>query len=220
MENAPRFPSFLGMFSADTVDRIPMYLRLLKFRALPHGSEAVRAVCAALQKSPEPESEVLALLAEDNWRPHLVGATCVAFELASQATLDALWRAADRGSWVSPQLAAVAHVKDPGFKERAKLRMDAGCPLISSALESMSPVARHSQAGPAGVQERSAKLFSALLSLLDTSPAPPEWLETLKQRPDVQELLARDVDHGGGIAVKWRSELIQAIERRETRDER
>jgi hypothetical protein len=203
------FPSFELLFQR--ANDIPLlYLTLLRLSENVGGNAGLQGIRAAIQRSSDLDREVVALLEEVNWRPNLVGAAAVALGAASSRTLAALWAAADQGSWVSPQLAAVASMADSQFLERARTRIEQGCPLSSNRLGQLSPAELHSSAGPGGARTRSAKFFSALVTLVEKSGSAPDWLATALARKDLQALLADDVDDGGRIALAWHERINRA----------
>ena len=68
----------------------------------------------------------------------------------------------------------------------------------------MNWLERHSALGPGSLDAHSAKLVAALVALLTLDgDEQPDWLTG----PDVQQLIASDVDNGGEIAVGWLSDI-------------
>jgi len=83
----------------------------------------------------DPVSEVTALLGETNWRPNLVGAAAaLRGELKEPPILNALWRAIERPSWASPQLAVASRHLDETFLDRAPHHIRSSDPKTAAAI--------------------------------------------------------------------------------------
>ncbi len=78
---------------------------------------------AALEASPEPAREVIALLRQQEWTSRLVGAAAMVLGGAKESTLPALWEALERPTVVLPQLVMAALLVDPDFERNAWLRL-------------------------------------------------------------------------------------------------
>ncbi|MFT3838669.1 MAG: hypothetical protein QM723_16945 [Myxococcaceae bacterium] len=154
----------------------------------------------------DPLPELQAMLSEVNWRPQLVAAVAMLCCRPEQRPVDALWRAMDDGSWVSPQLAVVASAVDPGFLEQARRRIEARCP-ISERLSGIPWEMRHSAAGPGSVVGHSAKLLSSLVAVVGHSAAPPAWFAQQRDDAEVKAMIASDLDRGGFLALDWLARL-------------
>lgn len=96
---------------------------------------------------------------------------------ANEESRDALWRAFDSGSWVSPQLVAVAFLVDENFEDRSRQRIEAGCRINCELLEGLDWLARHSAAGRGSFASHSSKALSALADLCQRLPATYAWLQ-------------------------------------------
>lgn len=193
-----------GVFSP-IFDSEPGYLDLLNLDS-PNSNLAVSRVMECGRLSSDSFLDIGRLLDEANWRPHLVAAVALSVLGYNRTAFAKLWSAFDAGSWVTPQLAAVAYLRDPDFLDKARVRVQARCPVDASRLTSRSPVERHVDFGPAGIPERSAKAISALiylLSLFGTS----DWLTTELASPDLATLLSRDRDSASSIAEFWLGSL-------------
>src|SRR3954466_6713530 len=138
------------------------YLSLLNLGA-NDADQAVAAVRECCQRASNPFQEIGRLLADSNWRPHLVASVAVFALGFDSETVRLLWRRLDAGSWVTPQIGATLFAIDPGFLAQARSRLEAGCPVDTSDLISLSPAERHSAAGPAGAVHRSAKAAATLM---------------------------------------------------------
>jgi hypothetical protein len=170
------------------------YLKLMNPGNRPGTLEALAVaeeIAAALDDA---DTEIAKILWISNWRHQLVAGVTLLFVEPGRELLDALW--VDIGvSWVSPQLAAVAYLKDPEFEPRARER-----------IERLGAVYVPDQEG-----YRSPKSVSALVALCRELPEVPAWLAAQEARPELQELLRGDVDRGGGIATGWLRDMRAAL---------
>jgi hypothetical protein len=110
---------------------------------------------------------------------------------------------------VIPQLSVVAFLRDPNFIAEAKSRLQKLCPLDLTQILSMTPLERHSAAGPAGSQHRSGKMAASLIELLKLQPAATGFLEGLSQSQDLIQLVQKDLDYdnSGELAIGWLNDL-------------
>ncbi len=154
--------------------RVPGYLPLLHLDPEDECLVVFGRVQRALA-APDSDDGIRALLADPNWRPHLVAAVALSLRGTADGATEQLWAAMDGGSWVTPQLAAVAKSLDPDFESNAKRRI-------------ADPTAR------------SSKMLASLVALLVPEPA---WLDEALQREDVQGAMSSDVDNGAGLASRW-----------------
>lgn len=200
---ADRYPSFALLFRPmrDSVG-VSVCLKLLNLGGR-EAEDAVAAVRMAMQQSADLDAELLALLDEVDWRAHLPAAVAIGLGYADSRVVEALWRAFDRGSWVSPQLAAAAFLADPHFQARARQRIEMRCSVDVARLVALDPLLHHHVAGPAGGRERSAKALSALIALCGLTPSWSTWLEPLRAASDTEQMLACDQDRGNQIAERW-----------------
>jgi hypothetical protein len=119
------------------------------------------------------------------------------------------------GSWVTAQICSTLSVVDPDFLQRARLRLEGGCPLDISELRAMTPIERHSAAGPAGSVERSAKAANALMLLVRMISPRQKWIDDLQDSRALQKLLSEDDDAADQIADQWLNKaraLIASLE--------
>ncbi len=164
-----QFGVFSPLFRSD-----PGYLALLNLSSR-EANQAVSSVVECCRKSADPYQEIGRLLDEPNWRFHIVAAVALSVLGYDEPTFIKLWAAFDPGSWVTPQLAVAAYLRDPNFSDNARARIESRCPVNTSRMISMSPPERHSSAGPAGVLQRSAKAAASLVCLVSLK-GQAEWL--------------------------------------------
>lgn len=136
-----------------------------------------------------------------------MAAVAVSTQEHDHTSMARLWATFDSGSWVTPQLAVAAYLRDPNFLELARVRILARCPLEPSKLTSMTPLERHSAAGPGGIRARSGKSAASLVRLVGLLRPSPDWLATELSSPDLVALLAEDVDGSAQIAETWLAKL-------------
>jgi len=192
------FPTFSPIFERGTI-----YLGFLHFDS-EDLHEAVAFIRDACINSKNLSGEIKALLAEDGWREHLLAATAILTQknLPSDTNKE-LWRAFDKGSWVSPQLAVIAWLRDSDFETNARVRIRNGCPQDTTSIDRLPPLERHVVAGPSNKSERSAKGLSALVYLAGLSEKAKDWLTQELRRDEIAQLLDHDEDFGGKIAERW-----------------
>jgi hypothetical protein len=206
------YPTFTPLFDRSETMPVPPYLILLGSLDRPEAPMAIQAVSDAMQASSNLTTEIVALFAEANWRPHIVGAVALLLGAANTETVRALWLALDSGSWTSPQLAVVASRCDPNFEREARHRILAGCPINRERLADLDWATRHSAAGPGSFTHQSGKILSALITLCRDRPTCRPWLERRLEDEDTQQLLKADYDGGGSIADYWREGLQKALD--------
>jgi len=196
--------SDFGIFSPLFGEGTP-YLTLLHLGA--NAEETVHRVRQCARSTGNPFPDICRFLDDPNWRPHLVAGVAL-IELGYEATsFDKLWHAIDCGSWVVPQLAVVAYLRDPGFLEMAKMRLDAHCQIDVSRLAPLDPLLRHSAAGPGGSKNRAAKAAVVFVHLLQLVPVPPTWLPSYVESAEFRNLAQHDIDHSAAIAEEWMSSV-------------
>jgi len=179
------------------------YLALLDLRGAEVQVVLDRIEQALSTEAPQPW--VYRLLADPDWRPHLVGALAMLLDEGARLEPMALWQAIDAGSWVTPQLVVTASFVDGAFVERACARIRASCPV--SIPEGLSASERHVATGPASALERSAKLLASLSCASSFVPALSTWLEETAAGPSIQDLLDQDVDDSPLLVKGWRDHL-------------
>jgi len=201
MATTPRFGIFSPLFNSASG-----YLALLNLGS-PTTPSPLSEVLNCCRSVDNPYKEVVSLLEVSNWRPHLVAAVAISLLRYESTSVTSLWGAFDSGSWVSPQLAAVACLRDPDFLAHARVRIAMRCPLETTKLMSLSPLQRHTAYGPAGGRQRSAKAAASLMQLVSVLRPVPEWWLKEQSSPDLVALLSEDVDQSARIAEQWLLQL-------------
>jgi hypothetical protein len=180
-------------------DSTAYYLRLLNL------GEGSADAAAAIQRAAErrgAERAFVRLLNDPNWRPHLV-AVVAAHHVRYPSAVSQCWRAFDRGSWVSPQIAAVLSLIDEEFPQHATERLVADCPLILDPNdESDRHRIEHRATHPNSLDPQSAKNAAALHALMATDH--PDHIPV----GTYGELIERDRDNSGQRALDWRASLL------------
>ena len=182
------------------------YLSLLNLEGAD-ASQAVSLVIKCCASVSNPYQDICRLLRESNWRPHLVGAVAIATITHKREATRELWSAIDRGSWVTPQLAVAAFMRDPMFVDNARERLRSGCLVDMSACARLPALERHILLGPTGPAARSAKTVASLIRLSGLLPQRPDWLSVEAAPLDLQNLLKKDLDSSGDMAERWLSRL-------------
>ena len=126
--------------------------------------------------------------------------------------VEPLWRAADAGSWVIPQLAVAALFLDADVPVRVRSRVDRLCPIRVPG--GLSHVERYSASGPGDARSRSAKLLASLLTVGACLPSLAEWIQAVRVKPEIVALLADDIDNTPVIAKDWLADLVRQFEQR------
>lgn len=160
------------------------------YLALLHAKAPDRALVLlhhAAGASPDFGADVQALLADENWRMHLIAAGAI-FVAPERCPVEALWERIEAGSWVTPQLLAAAQVADPTFPVRA----DA---LLGWLLDRVTPDT------PEADQREVAKAVTAIGALL---PKPPDDLR-------YRQLVANSPKTDATVAPRWRASLLGGI---------
>lgn len=189
----------------------PGHLELLHLER-PAAQIVIERIEEALD-SGNPTKWVDALFANSDWRPHLVGAIALLLDDGKSLSPDGLWRAADTGSWVVPQLVVTAYFVDRNFPKEARVRIENGCPIVLP--KSLSAVERHVSTGPGSTTQRSAKLPVSLVCVGKRVPSLQTWLDEICRTPSVAHLLEQDVDHASIIAQFWLSHLREQFAKRQ-----
>lgn len=149
---------------------------------------------------PEAVAGLLAMLRQANWRPHLVACATLMLQpngSVESSLLDALWETLEHGSWVSPQLVAVASRCDPSFTERSEIRLRQGC-SVSGWPRPGAPSVEPESGSRLGHSGKQAAAFIATRADLD-----PPLLEPTFADPHLRDLLPT-AERGGELAVEWR----------------
>ena len=188
------------------------YLTLLNL-GTPDATKAISLIMKSCASASSPYQEICRLLRQTDWRPHLVGAVAIATLAHDPEATRELWSAIDKGSWVTPQLAAAAFLCDPRFADHARERLRLGCPIDTSACARLPALEGHISAGPAGRVERSAKTAASLVRLLERLPQQPDWFTSEATSVNLQNLLKRDMDSSAEIAEGWLARLKSHLAR-------
>jgi hypothetical protein len=192
--------------------RVPGHLVLLGLQDESEANVVVDRVVRAMEGDAV-EPFVDRLLADPNWRPHLVAA--VAFLVDDRGALNTswLWDAMDRGSWVIPQLVVTALFVDKSFPERARGRVTQFCPVTVPA--GLSPIERHSATGPDSTRARSAKMIASILEASALVPSLADWVASAKSQPEVIALLSADAyNDSPRIVDSWMTQARRVFEKR------
>lgn len=146
--------------------KVPPCLVLLNLYIEDAARVVLQRIKALVTSKAVSEGETLFLIDDPDWRPHLVGMSAVYLGMRSNELVEHLWAAFDRGSWVSPQLAAVLSLVDNDFDSKAMVRLEKYC-QISDTPKITNMIQRHVSRGPAGSYLRSCKAVSSLTALLE-----------------------------------------------------
>jgi hypothetical protein len=203
------FGPFASVFQRGELD-VPGHLELLHLH--DDGAQVVISRIEQALAIMDPTPSIRALLGSPNWRPHLVAAIAMLLQEGPPCCIDALWGAIDAGSWVTPQLVVAAMFLDTGFSTAARTRVADGCVIRPPV--AMSPADQHSATEPSGTAVHSAKLTASLLAVSAHVPALSSWRASISDDREVQELLARDIDHSDRIATDWLTHLVRQFELR------
>ncbi len=174
------YPSFHALYSPNTDSKADLYRQLLYMDA--NSIPALSIIQEILGDCKTAVSEVEAMLFDPNWQAHLVASAAIALGVVSDESITALWQAFDRGSFVSPHLAAVAALVDDDFQTKAKQRLMKNDPFSANG---------------------DAKALPALLALSLQNAEGNAWAKEFSKRFDVRLMLGRDRDDGGRIALDW-----------------
>lgn len=203
----PEFGPFEPAFSRGELP-VPGHLCLLSLMTPSETLVVIDRIRVGLD-DPGRDAALHALLGDADWRPHLVAAVALLLIDDPRPFLPDLWSAVRSGSWVSPQLLAVAAVRDPCFPNMAAARETEGFEVRPPS--GLTPAERHSATGPASVPRRSAKELSAFLALCDATSHGAAWAAHVRGDAELQRLLAADVDRGGDIATRWLAGVRQIL---------
>jgi len=175
--------------------------------------QCVKEIGDIIAEDKDLETSISLLFSDVNWRPHLVAAVAVLLTSPSERNMNDLWDAFDKGSWVSPQFAATASLRDYKFKNRLVDRVKNRCALMPSELSLLSPLERHSAAGPCGDYQRVCKNMASLISLAETISDLDPGVKDELESEDVQDMLKQDVDDSGDRALRWLSDIRKILDK-------
>jgi O-acetyl-ADP-ribose deacetylase (regulator of RNase III) len=193
-EHCRDFPSFLPMFGPETY-----YLTLLH----EPNAEALNVAAECLKTSPDPNSEIKALLEQHGWREDLVAGAALLSGGVNEVTLQAMWDTLDADTWVVPQLTVLLSALDPEALEKMKKRVLLDCPVKTRGQENLSSVERHIIHGKSSINRHSTTAWASIcwrLSLTD-----PDWM---LQRFGADEAWCRLLGNvGPTVANSWNATL-------------
>ena len=206
-----RYGPFAQVFERGELD-VPGHLVLLSLNPSSPDVQVVIDRIAVAMTAGETHRWLTALLQDVNWRPHLVGAIALILEPALDSQL--LWDAIGRGSWVIPQLVVTAAQVDPLFREHARARVEAMCPVVVPS--GLTPPERHSATGPEGLSQRSAKMLASILAMSAELADLADWRARVLQDERVKASLAEDAswDNSGAIVASWLRGLRRTFQAR------
>jgi hypothetical protein len=170
-------------------DQDGAYLTLLNLGEGTRSKEAISLIMRCSDSVSDPYPDIRRLLVQNNWRPHLVAAVAIATRRHNSMAIDQLWATIDRGSWVAPQLVAVAFLSDSNFVNHAEERLRTR----------------------RGSIERSGKALAALVRLIEVLPNAPDSIKKAASDPILVESLKNDRESPGGIAEEWLQNLRQKM---------
>ncbi len=166
-----------------------------------------RTVQDALRSIPHLTSKVHALIQDSNWRENLVavGAIFVSPILRDPHTLSLAWQCFDRGSWVTPQWAALLSIFDPQFLLKARQRLLFSRMILGIGAREIGPFGEEGEAHPTAELRLGSKSIAALFRLYQAHPhADLALLSRLEQTPLPAFLLEESlIDNGGMLAHNW-----------------
>jgi hypothetical protein len=159
----------------------------------------LRATLEAILRNPQKISlEIDDLLVRDAWRDHLVAATAAALGHLEEKS-SKLWECFDRGTWVSPQVAAALSAVDPNFVPHAAVRAGVAVRKGAALLAT-------------GEEEQRleyidlCKDVSSLYAFLRSVPSKGNFLGE-EIEAGCALMAADDYDNGGEIATSWLASL-------------
>jgi len=178
------------------------YLVLLNLNDASESKCAVSLVKKCCESVPDATGDICRFLQELNWRPHLVGAVAVALLPHNPKTIQQLWSAIDADSWVTPQLAAVAFLRDPKFTRRAGERLGFRRSLRRDDDEDSS----EGQDGLTSCHApllKSGKAVASLKRLMELLPQSPDWFVSGTLPSELRQLLNDDRNLPGEYVEEW-----------------
>ena len=180
------------------------YLKFLNLGS-PETRQSLEVLKQAIRSSQNIKQELNQLLDANDWRPHLVAATSLAFIKPSKPVIAKVWERFDKGSWVCPQLAAALSLYDKDFKRQSIKR------LISLQSKPSANKLAHQRRATSSTKigPPSCKAISSLVGLLESCDDPE--VQMLLQRPETKAGYVSDVDSSSSIASDWRTDYQRLI---------
>jgi hypothetical protein len=200
---ASEFGRFQSLFEKPTG-----YLSLLSLRTSDIDDVVARIL--RIVRSGNVSDDIDRLLADVNWRPHLVGAIAMVLAADPGRSVSRAWEAVDSGSWVTPQLLVCLAFADRGFPGEARKRLSSGWEILTPGIA--SSLERHVATGPGGADSRTGKAIASLVAVCEIYEELRPWVDSIRADAFTQEVLSRDVDNSGEIVQEWRGRLIERLE--------
>ncbi len=138
------------------------YLALLHLRKEFVRSE-IQEVRTLIINSPDIVSDIHNLMSVKNWRPHIVGCFIACLIDRNEKVTELLWSCLDKGSWVSPQIAATLSLLDNSFIETATLKLEGGS-FSSDAKRFMALFALINKLAPEQISDKALNRKQLLVS--------------------------------------------------------
>ena len=152
----------------------------------------LRTIADVVRNTADYSSYVQRLLADRNWRGHLIALTAAVVSPEPAQHASTLWGAFDRGSWVAPQLAVALLWADPSFLAEARRRIVGRCPIVDD-----------DSFFHGDTRDVSAKNLASVLRVVASVPSETNWVASELRMHDVQDLLKSDRDSAGTIVESW-----------------
>jgi hypothetical protein len=160
-------------------------------------TEGVNKLKEILATSSEPESDIEVLLSVRNWRPHFIACIAAFYVADRERMVSLLWKALDKGSWASPQLAASLSILDSCFIENAVARLKTGALIMEPLPTLVDRFKIDSIENPKG--------FLALWSLVNKIN---NQLLSDCNISDIKRRLDKEADNISNISLHWREKML------------
>ena len=122
-----------------------------------------------------------------------------------------MWRAADAGSWVTPQLVTVLSLTDVSFMRNALTRLTAMPTQTTRNTGLIHQLNATVLRAPQIRLVNSAKLASSLYFLLRFDHPDDGLVMSLADRADLEQLIEHDDDSSGHIAMSSRERFLELV---------
>jgi hypothetical protein len=144
--------------------------------------------------------DTVRLLSDMNWRSHLAPVVSyLTIDGSNHEVDEAIWKAIQRGSWVSPQLVASLHIKHFDFSSRITSLFSTGVEREAGTMLEL-----HVATGPGNDDSRLGKIVNSLSGLGFN-----DWGEMSIQK--IEELKKKDFDNADQISQRWHNEIIRLL---------
>jgi len=164
-------------------------------------AEGINKLKEILATSNEPESDIEVLLSVRNWRPHFIACIAVFYVEDRNRMVSLLWKALDKGSWASPQLAASLSILDSSFIENAVARLKSGVLIIEPLPMLVERLKTDKIENPNG--------FLALWSLVNKINN--QLLLSDCNIADIKHRLDKEADNISNISLHWREKMLEML---------